>query len=58
MKRVAEFLRHAEECLSIAARASNAKIRSELEELAHGWIQLAGEREKFLRSAGDRRDRD
>lgn len=50
MERVREYLRHANECLAIAARAINPEVRSDLEALAKKWRQLATERERYLRS--------
>ena len=55
MQKVAEFLAHANECLSIAARVSDEKTRDQLTELAQKWTHLAVEREKFLKLVAERR---
>jgi len=50
MELVREFLKHASECLTMAGKASDPRIRWELEVLAAKWQQLAAEREKYLDS--------
>jgi hypothetical protein len=51
MQKIAEFINHANECLTLAAGASDEKMRDQLTDLAQKWMDLAAEREKFLKSA-------
>jgi hypothetical protein len=51
MNQLAEFLKHAHECLAMAAKTRNADDRAQLETLARHWKLLAAERESFLRAA-------
>ena len=52
MDQVGEFLKHASECLAMAAKAKSPQIKSQLKALASSWQQLAAEREKFLKASG------
>jgi hypothetical protein len=44
MDQVAEFLKHADECLVMAAKTRNPGERAQLENLARHWKLLAAER--------------
>jgi hypothetical protein len=51
MDEVAEFLKHADECLVMAAKTRNPGERAQLENLARHWKLLASERASLLQSA-------
>jgi hypothetical protein len=55
MEQVREFLRHASECLAMATKANNPRIKADLEALAKKWQDLADQRQKFLQSPGQSR---
>jgi len=50
MEKVAEFLRHASQCLDMARKQSDEDLRDQLSEVAHQWTLLAGAREEFVRT--------
>ena len=51
MDEIIEFRQNADECRSLAARASTAVLRAELLELANQWSLLAAEHERCHREA-------
>jgi hypothetical protein len=48
VEQVEEFLKHAKECLSMAAKTADEKRKQKLVELASHWITLATDRRKLL----------
>ena len=48
VKQVEEFLKHANECLSMASKTTDETRKQRLIELASHWITLAGDRQKLL----------
>ena len=53
MQKVDEFLRHAEDCRSMAMRAASESIREQLLNLAEQWTSLASERKRILEPGRD-----
>lgn len=49
MKTVREYLRHAEECDSLAAKATSAEQRKMITDMSETWRLLARQREDKLR---------
>ena len=45
MALVEEYLRYAEQCVALAARASNAADKARLLQMAQAWRELAAKRE-------------
>jgi len=50
MEKASEFIDQADECRLMAAKTRNETLRVRLTELAQRWIELAEERERFLKA--------
>jgi DNA-binding transcriptional MerR regulator len=48
VEQVEQFLKHANECLSMAGKTADEERKQKLVELASQWITLAGDRQKLL----------
>jgi len=48
VQQVEEFLKHADECLSMASKTIDEERKQKLIQLASHWITLAGDRQKLL----------
>jgi len=48
VEQVEEFLKHADECLSMASKAIDEERKQKLIQLASHWITRAGDRQKLL----------
>ena len=48
MEQVEEFLKHANECLSMASKAADDTRKEDFRKLARHWMTLAAERQKWL----------
>jgi hypothetical protein len=53
MKTVADYLRHAEECEALAAKAGSAEQRAMIANMAATWRLLARQREKYILKPAD-----
>jgi hypothetical protein len=50
MENILEFINQADECRLMAAKTQNETLRVRLTALAQRWIELAEEREEFLKA--------
>ena len=48
MRKVSEYEAHAEECRKLAGGMKNPTHKMQLEQMAHAWTMLAGERAKQI----------
>ena len=53
MDQASELRKRADKCLAMAAEASDENLRAELHQLSKQWLELAAERERFLRIMED-----
>ncbi|HET9395699.1 MAG TPA: hypothetical protein VFO36_06550 [Nitrospiraceae bacterium] len=53
MKKTTDFLKHAQECRSLAKQMENGAQRDQLQKMAETWEVLAEERERTLRNRPD-----
>jgi hypothetical protein len=48
MRKISEYIEHAEECRKMAGTTKNPEQKDALREMAEAWEMLAREREKLL----------
>jgi hypothetical protein len=53
MLKVQDYLRHADECRRLAAKAAQTHIRDDLVKLAQVWEELAAQRRAILDKKGE-----
>ena len=58
MRRLSEYLKHAQECRDMARTATSPEHKAQLEQMAATWDQLAEARKRQLDKRGIAHDQD